>query len=241
MSVVFTVFHVEMNPEAPRVREFLGYIKAGQAALAATNPTARYVVLTDAATAPLLDKHVEVAVRAPSAGPLMLRYLAAQANFERTDTANFTVLAATDCAANRDLTKATSRHHGFVTTLNKAGKVNNVAYIRDHELAARFLTAAAAELENMPAEKQKWFGDQESWDAVLGDTRSESDKDGILVAPFRDRAIHLYPWTLHNHFVPNDGFPKKRHKGAYLLHFKGPRKKNMERYVQEYILKPASV
>lgn len=217
MSTIFTAFYVDAGE---RHGEYLQHMMAGAHALELTNPGARYVVLTDRKTAPRLEGHVEFAVTAPDMGPLMLRGVLAQAAFEKTVVADLVILAAPDCIANRDLTHSTFKDQGLCITENKAKKINNVGYARDHDLTHWFLTKAARIIEGYPFPKQEWKGDQESWGDV--------DVMG--------RSVHRLPCSTHNAFPRKDGVIKWSVIGdAYILHFKGPRKEHLLRYVNSML------
>lgn len=236
MSLVFTAFYAALPGGPPRTEEYLGYIKCGRQALAKTNPNAKYVVLTDQETAPALEKHVEVAVTAPSGVPLMIQYIAAQVEYLRTAADDYVILAGTDCVARKPLADATRLDHGCaVTYRDDSGNINNVGYSRDHELTAWFLARAQAILAGWPADKQSWFGDQESWEAALG----EWGRTGaaIHVAKPEGRNIHLYPCSTHNRPVRKNGTRKEADDKAYILHFKGPRKNFLAHYVEKHILR----
>ena len=228
MSVVFTAFYADPD-NGSRLDLYLPMIRAGARVLAKTNPGGRYVVLTDAETAPKLERHVEVAVTAPSGLPLMVKFTAAQAGFMAKHRGGIVVLAGTDCLANRSFEDAMGKGHGLAVTYKKDGKINNIGYSRDHALAEWFLRRALVELERMPPEKQAWFGDQESWEAALGPVIG---KTAVRTARPSGRLIHLYPCITHNSAPKRDGSLKRAQESAFLLHFKGERKEHFQTYAE---------
>lgn len=238
VKIDFTVFYANVPGEPPRMKEYLPYIAAGQRALRMTNPDARYIVLTDTPTARDLYYYAESFVVPYDTDPLMLKYVRAQEAFLRQTDADLVILAGTDCIPNLSFEDALRDDHGFAITHRGPKfkfKINNVGYSADHRLGADFLASAAEILKGWPAEKQAWLGDQESWEAALGDFKPSED----MVQPVDTKVgrIWLYPCETHNHVVLKRGDRKPSHEDAYLLHFKGPRKQHLERYVYEHIVR----
>jgi len=201
-------------------------MKVGREALEFTNPGARYIVLTDKETAPALEKDFEVEVLAPSGEPLMRQYMLAQLAYEKKAEDGLVVLAATDCAAVRDL--STSLQHNMAVTYRIMGKamINNIAYVYDHDRAAWFLRRA---LDMMNPDFYEFWGDQESWQDALGPSEeweplNPDYPDRIRVAKPDGCWIHLYPCRTHNYFVKRSGAFSNIARRAYLVHFKGNRK-----------------
>src|SRR5512143_4349562 len=95
----FVVFHAGTES----LPTYLPLMRVGRAALAETNPSARYVVLTDKETAPYLEGEFEVEVLAPSNRPLMWQFVAAQRAYEGVAEPGLVILAGSDCAAINDL------------------------------------------------------------------------------------------------------------------------------------------
>src|SRR4029079_7327737 len=119
--------------------------------------------------------------------------------------------------------------------------VNNVAYIEDHDRGAWFLDRALGELERLnKADYQEWWGDQLAWPNGLGpiETWEKGDGKGIMVAKPEGRWVHLYPCHTHNYFNKFSGAQTATSEVAYLLHFKGSRKKYMVDAVTWHILGP---
>jgi hypothetical protein len=232
MNIRFVVFHTGVDT----LGLYLPLMRVSQEALAVTNPGARYVVLTDRATAPKLEKEFEVEVLAPRA-PLMVQYVEAQRAYERKAEPGLVVLAATDCVANRDL--STTLAHGVAVTYRNRGKnlINNIAYICDHDRAAWFLKRA---LDMMRPHEYHFWGDQQSWEDALGPSenweRLDDREEGLRVASPDGCEIYLYPCRSHNYFVKRSGAFSEAAKRAFLVHFKGTRKYNMVRSVRANIL-----
>lgn len=232
-NIRFVVFHTGVET----LETYLPLMTVGREALVVTNPGARYVVLTDRATAPKLEKDFEVAVLAPKGQPLMRQYLVAQALYESRAEPGLVVLAATDCVAYRDLGFALC--HNMAVTYRKRGKnlVNNIAYIEDHDRAAWFLRRA---LDVMRPEHFDFWGDQQSWEDALGPhdswERLDDKEEGIRLAKPGGRFIHLYPCRSHNYFPKRSGVLSEVGKRAFLLHYKGSRKHNMVSSVNWHIL-----
>ena len=237
-NVRFVVFHVGKEV----LHHYLPLMQVGQAALEATNPGASYVVLTDAETAPELEKEFHVEVLAPSERPLMYQYIAAQAAYEKKAEPGLVVLAATDCVANRDLSSALKHNMAVTYRFRKKDShrlVNNVAYIEDHDRGAWFLDRALDELEKINKEGYKeWWGDQLAWQNALGpvSTWEKLDDNGLRVAKPEGRWIHLYPCVTHNYFNKFSGAMSATSEDAYMLHFKGSRKRFMVEAVSWHIL-----
>lgn len=232
-NIRFVVFHAGFET----LGVYKPLMRASRDALAVTNPGARYVVLTDLETAPYLEKEFEVEACAPSGIPLMPQYVAAQMNYESRAEPGLTVLAATDCVANRDLND--SCPHNMAVTYRLAGRhlINNIAYVNDHDRAAWFLKRA---LDLIPPEEQDIWGDQSSWQAALGPVSTWESIDpvgkrwGIRRASPEGRWIHLYPCRTHNSFAKHTG-AFRRDRG-YLIHFKGSRKQKMVEAINWLIL-----
>jgi hypothetical protein len=251
VSKVFTSFFVSKSPEA--TKEYLKYIKYGVKALQMTNPEARYVVLTDRATAPELEQHVEVAVTAPARETsMMMAGIQAQAAYTKKSTDELTIHAAPDCMVARSLSGVWCHPtHGVAITYRRPPEpINNVAYIRDHELAYWFLKQAEEKLETVRGHKIfDWGGDQWAWYACLPEPWERLPPDQgfhgmpeaavkmvkAKVTADKDRKIYLYSCTSHNHFVRVTGGPKRLTRNAFMLHFKGPRKQHMAEYLYEHI------
>lgn len=233
-NIRFVVFHTGKDTLPP----YLPLMHASRAALAQTNPGARYVVLTDKETAPALKKF-EVEVLAPSGWPLMRQYVEAQRQYEAKAEAGLVVLAATDCVANRDL--STALRHNMAVTYRDRGRhlINNIAYIEDHDRAAWFLKRA---LDVMRPKHYDFYGDQESWQDALGDPKEwrlvnpEVDNDFTRCANVEGRWIHLYPCHTHNYFSKKSGAMSPTAMNAYVWHFKGPRKAVMVDAIANYLI-----
>lgn len=219
----------------------------GVKALAMTNPEARYVVLTDKKTAPHLEKHFDVRVTAPDDTPLMMAGILAQKNYTKRATDELTIHAAPDCMVARPLSGVWAHPtHGMAITYRRPPEpINNVAYVRDHDLAHWFLKVAAEKLEELRGTKVfDWGGDQAAWYATIPEPWETLPADmgfhglpesTIKVAHFGRSKIYLYTCTTHNHFVRNTGDPKRLTRNAFMLHFKGPRKRHMAEYLYKHI------
>lgn len=243
--IAFTAFFCSEDPV--KVKEYLRYMRLGQQALELTLPKARYVVLTDKKTAPLLEPYMEIAVTAPSDAPQMMKCILAQAAFEKGCRDDISILAAPDCAVSRrDLPD--SIQHPFIVTYRRDFSINNVGYARDHDLAHWFLLRAADKLDSLPADQliwinhgffpiREWGGDQEGWRMALGKPPwpKLGEKTKQRFTKVEGRKIYLYPMDTHNHPVRLTGEPKRGTYDAYLLHFKGDRKQYMERFVVDFI------
>lgn len=245
--VTFTAFFTSENPA--KVKQYLHYMRWGRRALELIMPDARYVVLTDKETAPLLEPHIEIAVTAPSDTPHMLQCILAQAEFEARCTDDLSIIAAPDCIVSRsDLPQSIC--HPFVVTYRRGGTINNVGYAIDHELAHWFLMRAANALDALPRDQviwigsafrnvHDWGGDQEGWRLALGEYEKwerVGEKTKIKVATVEDSEVYLYPMSTHNHPIRKTGQPKRGTYEAYLLHFKGrDRKQYIESFVIEHL------
>lgn len=207
-------------------------------ALSVTNPKARYIVLTDKETAPYLEKDFEVEALAPSRWPLMRQYVEAQRAYEAKAEPGLTVLAATDCVAQLDLSDALQ--HSMAITYRDRGRniINNIAYVHDHDKAAWFLGKA---LGLMHEHQFDFWGDQQSWEDALGDPETwehlDDNHEGIRVAKPEGHPIHLYPCVKYNYFPKRSGALSLTARKAYILHYKGPRKNIMVESVRWHILK----
>jgi hypothetical protein len=236
-NIRFVVFHTGVDT-LPLYKPLM---EVGQRALAATNPGARYVVLTDKKTARHLDKEFEVEAIAPPDKPLMWQYVEAQRVYESRAEPGLVVLAASDCAANRDLNDAL-RHNVAITYRNLPEDkclINNVAYVEDHDRMAWFLKRALAV---MRPDQYNFWGDQQSWQDALGPIsgwQAVDDREyGVRRAEPEGRWIHLYPCRTHNCFPKRNGQYSGSSHRAYLIHYKGNRKLNMVESVRHYILGP---
>lgn len=206
-------------------------MRVSKKALEVTNPGAEYIVLTDYETASRIDKEFDVRVVAPG-GPLMISYIVAQAEFCKQTKDGMTLLADTDAVANRSLDTALHREHGVAVTYRMRGvsKINNVAYVQDHERAAWYLDRSLGFMEK---NLEHWFGDQQAWEDALGpfDTWEPitDDPEGIRVARPEGKEIYLYPCLTHNYFRKVTGTTKKllMPEDPYLVHFKGEARKRL--------------
>lgn len=211
---------------------------ASKRALEVTNPGASYVVLTDRATAPHLERDFELAVLAPSGWPLMRQYVEAQRLYEANAAPGLVVLAATDCVASRSLHD--SLQHNMAITYRPRGRhlVNNIAYIYDHDRASWFLERA---LGLMKPNHYEYWGDQESWQDALGPYENwhliePLSDNGIRKVSVDGHWIHLYPCHTHNYFSKRSGAASPTARRAYIWHFKGPRKNVMVQAISEHLL-----
>lgn len=226
MTNRFVVFHAGVES----LERYKPLMEISRNALQITNPGAEYIVLTDEETAPYLDREFQVEVLAPT-GPLMLSYMIAQLKYCQQTKDGLSVLAATDCVANKSLDGSLKKRHGVAITYRNRGisRINNVAYVRDHHRMAWFLNRA---LGYLTEENQHWFGDQAAWEAALGPpdtwTPLDPDKpDGIRLTDLP--SIYLYPCDTHNYFRKITGTTRRHTMPAepYLVHFKGKRKEFM--------------
>jgi hypothetical protein len=233
----FVVFHAGIEHLTP----YMPLMRIGRKALEHTNPGAQYIVLTDSETAPYLDKEFETEVLAPRGWPLMRQYVEAQrAYLSRVRRlGGLTVLAGTDCAANRSFNDACTHDLGITYRPRGRHRVNNIAYVHDHDLGAWFLKRA---LGVMRPEDYDYYGDQASWEAVLGPPEgwelvNPLDKpEGMRRTLVDGRIIYLYPCRTHNYFRKMESAIDKLPPEAYLIHYKGPRKNIMVASVQRHIL-----
>jgi hypothetical protein len=248
MRIEVAAFLADNPGRASCLPAYLPLIQASRKALEITNPGARYVVLTDALTAPAIEPHAEVWVAAvPPETPLMCKIIQAQALFASQCKADLLVLPDVDCFANRALDDAIPEHVGLAIT-HKGEKytyrINNLAYARDTDLATWFLARAGAILESWPAEAQEWWGDQEAWGAALGTNINglgvsnsyiplERVGDEIFLARPTKREVYVYPCMTHNCALREDGSIREAQQSAYMVHLKGPRKQHVERFMAE--------
>lgn len=248
MNIICAAFYADVPGKPSRLIDYLPMIEASRKALELTNPGAGYVVLTDAPTAPAIEPHADVWV-APldPEMPLMLKIVRAQALFVAECQADLLCLPDVDCFANRLLGDATPQDVGLAITHKgeKFGhRINNLAYVRDMDLGAWFLSRAAAILEGWPNPAREWWGDQEAWGAALGTNINglgvsnsyiplERVGDEIFIARPERREVHVYPCRTHNCFLPDDGVIRPAQRGAYFVHLKGPRKQHLDRYMAE--------
>jgi hypothetical protein len=215
-------------------------MRIGREALNFTNPGARYIVLTDRETAPYLEKDFEVKVLAPSGWPLMRQFVEAQRAY--CDIARGTgpsLLAGTDCAANRKLDDAFKYDLGITYRPRGRHRINNIAYITDHEFGSWFLERAMLRME---PDDYDYYGDQASWEAVCGHPEDwellnpEDEPDGLRRVRVDNYMIYLLPCRKYNYFRKMAGAMDKIPEEAYLIHYKGPRKNIMVASVKRHIL-----
>lgn len=246
MRITVAAFYADVPGGKSRADEYLAYARAGMRALEITNPGARFVLLTDRATARRADREMEVAVVAPEGIPLMFQVMEAQRAFVKTVDTDLLVLPDTDAIVNRDLRKAIPYGVGLAITHKGRKfeyKINNLAYVYDRELADWFFGRALDILAAMPAERHHWWGDQEAWEKVVGvpvddvenlpPQLTRTDEEEILLATVDGRAIHLYPNATHNCPMSNDGAIRPAQLNAFVVHFKGKRKDHLDRYMRE--------
>jgi hypothetical protein len=221
------------------IAQYSDFIKASRTALSVTNPGARYVVLTDACSVPLIAPLADVCVCADLELPLMPRIIKAQAKFCSLFRGDILVLPDIDCIANKDLSVAIPPDVGMATT-HKGEKfnyrINNLAYIRDAGLGQWFLERALDILLRWPVVQLQWWGDQDAWGAALGSEMKgigawvfiERVAEEVFVArPERGKEIWLYPCQTHNCFFPDDGNVRPEQEKAFMVHFKGSRKRHL--------------
>jgi len=236
MKIIVAAFYADIPGRPSRFDEFLTLVLASRRALALTNPRARYVVLTDPPTGELFDRAgVANLPIAETALPLMLKIIDAQRRFVRQTAADLIVLPDIDCLANRALADAIPATVGLAVTHKGPKfrrKINNLAYVRDRELGARFLDRAFAVLEGWPVDTQEWGGDQEAWGAVLGEPRDWRPLGGECFVTPSAPHIHLYPCATHNKPLADSGeIHARRHAVAYFIHLKGPRKQHLAKFM----------
>lgn len=248
MKLEVAAFYADVSGKPTRLPDYLPLIQASRRALELTNPGARYVVMTDALTAPAIEPHAEVWVAAvPPETPLMCKIIQAQGLYAADCKADLLVLPDVDCFANRALDDAIPKHVGLAVT-HKGPKhchrINNLAYARDMDLAMWFLARAGAILESWPIEAQEWWGDQEAWGAALGTNINglgvsnsyiplERIGDEIFLARPARREVYVYPCVTHNCPLREDGSIRDAQIRSFFVHLKGPRKQHVERYMTE--------
>ncbi len=229
-----------------RFQEFFPYIRASRKALEITNPEAEYVVLSDTETQPLLEKEGFNSFVADNESlPLMVKIIYSQIRFLEAWESDLIILPDVDCLANKRLNKAIPPGVGLAIT-HKGPKfhyrINNLAYIRDRELGIWFLERALDLLRDFPPEKHHWWGDQEAWENALGVPINglgsyvvveRLDGEILVARPEKDREIYLYPCATHNCFMPDDGNVREPQKEAFFVHFKGPRKEHLSKWMSE--------
>lgn len=240
-----------MPGQPSRLPDYLPLIEASRKALELTNPgpSARYVIITDRATAPALELDFELSVPSvPVDTPLLAKLLRSQALFAAECKADLLCLPDVDCFANRDLTDATPEDVGLAIThrgVKFQHRVNNIAYIRDMDLGTWFLSRAATILESWPVEAQEWWGDQEAWFCAASRSvnglgmqlwemfAKEVGNEIFVATPRSDRHVHIYPCETHNCFLADDGAMRPKHWDAYFCHLKGERKRHVEKFMAE--------
>lgn len=238
-----------------RLDEYYPFMCAAAASLKSTNPDARYIVLSDYSTANAIlamQPDFTVVPCAPDDTPLMAQYMIAQKNFIQQTRADMVVFADTDCLVNRSLHDALPDGLGLAITHKGAKfhyRINNVAYCRDFDLMSWFLDRSLRILEQWPREKWEWYGDQESWESALGVPREGNIghwvvlertplniggrhcADVFLAEPEPGRRIYTFPCYLHNMPMSDDGSLRAMHAYAYLIHFKGDRKRHIPQFM----------
>lgn len=244
MKVIVAAFYADVPDKPSRFSEFLPFMLASKRALSIVNPDAKYIILTDVNTVPFLyNAGIDYDVIVPVYMPLMLKIVFAQRMFVKNSIADLIVLPDVDCIANQDLRLAIPEDIGFATThrgVKFEYKINNLAYIRDKELASWFFDRAYSILRGWPREKQEWEGDQESWQSALAAYHDESLwysyenlGDGHLVSRPEGRDIHIYPCDTHNCMIPMGGNFKPKHTDAFMVHFKGGRKRHLAKWMEQ--------
>jgi hypothetical protein len=251
MKIVVAAFYADIIGQSSRFDEFLPFMLASKHALSVTNPSASYIVLTDHLTAKLFERHdLRYIALAPEHMPLMTKIVFTQQMFMSRCDADLIVLPDVDCIVNRDLSDSIPEHVGMAIT--HRGKkfwysINNLAYIRDRELAKWFLSRAYWILHDWPLELRTWGGDQRSWEASLDGAipnpdsplglgftyKFETVQDDILVSRPEGRDIYLYPCRTHNCFMNDAGIIKDNHRNAFTVHFKGARKQHLSKWMKE--------
>jgi hypothetical protein len=242
MKIVVAAFYADIPGKPSRLDEFLPLIRASIRALSITNPNADYIILTDVETGDRLPMDIPRSIVAPVNMPLMLKIIFAQKLLVATSRADLIVLPDVDCISNRSLFDATPDDVGLAIT--HRGKkfeysINNVAYIKDKELAEWFFARAYNILKEWPREKQEWEGDQEAWQAALEPSLSptawynfEDLGNDVLVSRPEGKEIHLYPCYTHNCFMSDSGRIMPHYKDAYFMHLKGPRKEHLSKWME---------
>lgn len=255
MKIEVAAFFADVPGKPSRLTEYLPLIEASRKALELTNPGARYVVLTDEATAPGIEKYADVwLTNVLPDTPLLSKLLRSQALFASQCKADLLVLPDVDCFANRDLSDAISDNVGLAITHKgeKFGwRIVNIAYARDMELATWFLARASSILESWPQQAQEWWGDQEAWGWALGTQINglglsaayiplvqvgEPDEAGertFVARPAAGKYVHVYPARTHNCPLADDGEMRPVHRDAFMIHLKGERKQHVERFMAE--------
>jgi hypothetical protein len=243
--ITVAAFYADVPGQRSRAEEYLAFAQASVRALEITNPGARYVLLTDRASAHKFERHMEVAVVAQENRPLMFQVMEAQKAFAETVDTDLLVLPDVDCLANRDLRKAIPREVPFAITHKGrkfSYKINNLAYAHDCGMAAWFLGKALDILATWPADRHHWWGDQEAWGAVIGLPVEDVEdlpphllrlEDDILVAETDRGAMRVYPNVTHNCPLSNDGAIRREQLNAFMVHFKGERKEYLDRFMRE--------
>src|SRR6266404_5275955 len=244
MNILVASFYADIHGKPSRLDEFLPLILASKRALAITNPSAKYIILTDNNTAkPLITQYgIDVSVVVPDNMPLMLKVVFAQRLLVLTSFADLIILPDVDCLANQNLEEAIPKNVGLAITHRGKKfeyKINNLAYIRDKELAVWFFDRAYDILKNWPRGKQEWEGDHEAWQAALAPPLAatswydfEDLGDDILVSRPDGRDIYLYPCRTHNCFMNDGGVFQRTHENAYMVHLKGPRKQHLDKWMK---------
>lgn len=239
MKIVVAAFYANIIGQPSRFDEFLPLMLASKYALSVTNPTASYIILTDHLTAKLFERHdLRYTTVAPDHMPLMSKIIFAQRIFVSRCDADLIILPDVDCIANRDLSHSIPEHVEMAIThrgMKFSYSVNNLAYIRNRDLASWFLERAYRILDDWPLEKRLWEGDQRAWEAVLDDKLEiiGDIKDDVLLSRPMGRDIYLYPCKTHNCFMNDAGIFKDNHRNAYMVHFKGPRKQYLAAWMKE--------
>lgn len=255
MNITCAAFYADVPGKPSRLADYLPLIQASRKALEVTNPGARYVVITDEATAPEIEGHADVWVtHALAEAPLLTKLLRSQALFAAECKADLLCLPDIDCFANRDLSDAIPVNVGLAITHKgeKFGwRINNLAYIRDADLGAWFLARAAGILESWPQQAQEWWGDQEAWGWALGNLINglglsaayiplvqvgEPDDGGertFVARPAAGRYVHVYPCRTHNCSLADDGVMRPVHRDAYFCHLKGDRKQHVNKFMAD--------
>ncbi len=244
MKITVAAFYADIPHKPSRLSEFLPFIYASKRALEITNPYALYVILTDIDTARLLPKDILYSVVCPVYMPLMLKIIFAQRLFIQVSReVDLVILPDVDCLANQDLRLAIPDNVGFATT-HRGPKfeysINNLAYIRDKELAVWFFDRAFEILKGWPPELHEWEGDQAAWQAALAPPPvpemwyDYEDLGGdVLVSRPAGRDIYVYPCETHNCIIPDGGNFKPKHFDAFMVHFKGDRKRHLDKWMKE--------
>ncbi len=248
MKIIVAAFYADIVGQPSRFDEFLPFVLASQKALAATNRDAKYIVLTDDTTARLFENYnVNYRIVSPEHMPLMTKIVFAQREFLMRCDADLVVLPDVDCMANKSLDDATPGYAGIMITHRGKKfdyKINNLAYIRDRDLGVWFLDKAYQMLEQWPRAKHEWEGDQEAWQAVLTGKEYVEPANNIeydfaelgndhLVCRLGERDIYIAPCTTHNCIMSNDGAIRPAQRAAYMVHFKGDRKRHLDRWMEE--------